>query len=540
MKTYGTLEFIQDEKKRDKIIVKGFQPTVLISRIVPKSWNYERRAVEIDANILNVRNLDMIMYKYPLEIKQPEKWKHYLSLVADNDAIAEKLSKLEHREPDESIFKGKLRDFQKEGLDFLFKTGGNALLADEMGLGKTVQTLAFIASNKDALPVLIVSPLVTLRNWQNEIRRFINTEQKGTLFDGELGEPSVAMIRSGKNADLPNLDFYIINYELLHKRVDDIMKINPRTLVCDEVQNLRSLESNKFKAVRELADHPSIRYRLGLSGTPIYNKGSEIWGIVDILQKGLLGSYSDFIQTFCHDWSWKVMADKQQALAEILREHVMIRRKKSEVLKDLPEKNRYYQHIQVDEEYYNAEIEKMFKKIDQAKDSINQASGNEEKKERIFELSKSYRQSIQAERQVAGIAKAPYVVDYIKDLMELDEKIVVYVHHIAVHDILFRGLYEFNPLRIIGGQKDTVRFDSIDLFQNDDSRRLIICALRAGNVGITITAGNYVIFGELDWSPPVHRQAEDRLHRIGQHKPVFAHYLIGDNTMDEHVQNILT
>ena len=131
-------------------------------------------------------------------------------------------------------------------------------------------------------------------------------------------------------------------------------------------------------------------------------------------------------------------------------------------------------------------------------------------------------------------------MEYIKELMDIDEKIVVFVHHIAVHEILIRGLSEFYPLQIIGGQKDTQRQHAIDKFQNDKNYKLIICGIRAGNVGINLTAASYVIFGELDWSPSVHKQAEDRLHRIGQKKPVFAHYLIGNNTMDETISGKLT
>ena len=158
-----------------------------------------------------------------------------------------------------------------------------------------------------------------------------------------------------------------------------------------------------------------------------------------------------------------------------------------------------------------------------------------------------YQKAISSERQSAGIAKAPFVVKYIKELMELDEKIVVFCHHRIVHEILMKGLSEFNPCHIIGGQTDNQRQDAIDTFQNTDpgeimtwnKRNLLIAGIRAGNVGINLTAASYVIFAELDWSPAIHRQAEDRLHRIGQRKAVFAHYLVGEETLDDTIVNVL-
>ena len=122
--------------------------------------------------------------------------------------------------------------------------------------------------------------------------------------------------------------------------------------------------------------------------------------------------------------------------------------------------------------------------------------------------------------------------------MEIDESVVVFCHHKAIHRLLHESLQEFHPSSIIGGQTDKVRQANIDRFQDGDTK-LMIAGLRAGNLGINLTRAKYVIFGELDWSPAIHRQAEDRLHRIGQKNTVFAYYLIGNGTLDEHVANIL-
>jgi len=122
--------------------------------------------------------------------------------------------------------------------------------------------------------------------------------------------------------------------------------------------------------------------------------------------------------------------------------------------------------------------------------------------------------------------------------MEIEESVVVFCHHRSIHNLLHQNLSDFSPVSIIGGQSDKVRQEQIDKFQNGESK-LMIAGLRAGNVGINLHRARYVIFAELDWSPAIHRQAEDRLHRIGQKNTVFAYYLIGNGTLDNHVANVL-
>ena len=121
--------------------------------------------------------------------------------------------------------------------------------------------------------------------------------------------------------------------------------------------------------------------------------------------------------------------------------------------------------------------------------------------------------------------------------MEIEESVVVFCHHKAIHKLLHEQLTEFSPVSIIGGQSDKDRQNSIDDFQ-DGKSNLMIAGL-AGNVGINLSRARYVVFAELDWSPAIHRQAEDRLHRLGQKNTVFAYYLVGDGTLDNHVADIL-
>ncbi|PIW32976.1 MAG: DNA helicase [Nitrosopumilales archaeon CG15_BIG_FIL_POST_REV_8_21_14_020_37_12] len=394
----------------------------------------------------------------------------------------------------------------------------------------TVQTLSYVTTEKQTFPVLVVAPLVTLNNWEREISKFVKKKSRnGRLIDNESATSTI--IRTGKSQELPATDFYIINYELLYKRMKDLSKLNIRTIVCDEVHNLRSKTTQKYKAVKKLAALPSVSYRIGLSGTPIYNRGSEIWPIVDILKPGLLGSFKEFCEYFCYvneKGKAIVLENKRASLRNELQKHVMLRRKKSDVLKELKDKVRYKEVIDSDTEYYFEELEKIWKKLEEEQKDAETA----------FDKSASYQRAIQSERQIAGIAKLPHVINFVKNIMEIEESVVVFCHHKVIHKLLHESLSEFSPVSIIGGQSDNVRQDQIDKFQKGESK-LMIAGLRAGNVGINLTRAKYVIFAELDWSPAIHRQAEDRLHRIGQKNTVFAYYLIGNGTLDDHVANIL-
>ncbi len=532
LESIGTLEYVLDKySKAWTWKVTGERAVRMISRLIPSAWYGENAGeVIIPDTVESVRQIKIIHDRYPLVILSKTEWQRKLTRTLPPPPAFKPIRHKLKRAKAGGQFRGRLLNFQKEGLDFLLKSSGNALLADEMGLGKTVQTLAYAATEKHAFPMLVVAPLVTLNNWESEIAKFLKRKSRnGRII--ENGSPSVEMIRTGKRAALPKSDIYLINYELLYKRRADLAETGMRTIVCDEVHNLRSKTTQKYKAVKELAALDPIKYRIGLSGTPIYNHGSEIWPIINIIKPGLLGSFKEFCEYFCYvDTKGKaiVLESKRASLRNELQKHVMLRRRKSDVLKELKDKVRYKEVVAADSDYYLKELGKIWTKL-----TAEQRDAKDE-----FERSASYQRAIKSERQIAGIAKMPHVINFVRNIMEIEESVVVFCHHRVIHKMLNESLREFLPVSIIGGQTDAVRTEQIARFQNGSSK-LMIAGIRAGNVGINLTAARYVIFAELDWSPAVHRQAEDRLHRIGQKNSVFAYYLIGSGTLDDHVASVL-
>ncbi|MEE9242371.1 MAG: SNF2-related protein, partial [Nitrosopumilaceae archaeon] len=411
MKQFGKLEYVLDKYSRVwSWKVTGPRAVMMVSKLMPQSWYGDgpHEAIIPDSH-QNVQQIKWILDRYPMEIISKSAWYRKVSSHVSSKKKPNKIEELKRVVPKKQ-FKGKLLNFQKEGLDFLLKSSGNALLADEMGLGKTVETLAYLATEKNAFPVLVIAPLVTLNNWQREIVKFLKKKSRnGRLIDN--ASPTSSIIRNGKSKDLGKFDFYIINYELLNKRKEDLAKLNLKTIVCDEVQNLRSKTTKKYSAVKQLAAIDSIQYRIGLSGTPIYNRGSEIWPIVDILRPGMLGSFKEFCEYFCYvndKGNAIVLENKRKSLRDELKKYVMLRRKKSDVLKELKEKVRYKEFIDSDSDYYLKELNKIWQKHEEELKSAETA----------FAKSSSHQRAIQSERQAAGIAKIPHVINFVKNIME--------------------------------------------------------------------------------------------------------------------------
>ena len=403
MANFGNLEFVLDRYSGTWCWkISGSRAVNMVAKLIPRAWYGDKpdEAIVSD-NDENVKHLKWIAERYQLVILSKSVWKRKIASLVVKKRRIPKIEKLEKATPSNQ-FRGTLLDFQREGLDFLLKSSGNALLADEMGLGKTVQTLAYLSKEKNAFPALIIAPLVTLTHWQREIEKFLKKKSKNGKINSNAS-PTSTMIRIGKSNEIGDYDFYIINYELLHKRQNDLAKLSINSIVCDEVQHLRSKTTQKYAAVKKLAAKESVKYRVGLSGTPIYNRGSEIWPIVDILKPGLLGNFKEFCEYFCWvDEKGKaiVLDNKRDTLRKQLTTHVMLRRKKSDVLKDLKDKVRYPEVIASDERFYKSELDKIWKKLEEEQSYAETA----------FDKSASYHRAIESERQAAGLAKLKHVV----------------------------------------------------------------------------------------------------------------------------------
>jgi SNF2 family DNA or RNA helicase len=226
MANFGTLEYVMDKFSGTwSWKITGERAVAMVSRIMPQAWygDGEFEAIVPDEP-RNIRQIKWIMDRYPLEILSKNVWQKKLPPPAKPvSKKPKKTERLQLANPSKQ-FRGTLLNFQREGLDFLLKSSGNALLADDMGLGKTPMSLAYLASEKNAFPALIVAPLVTLQNWQREIDKFLKRKSRnGRIVEDEA--PTSTIIRVGKSEDLGKYDIYIINYEL--QKIPGSLKTKP-------------------------------------------------------------------------------------------------------------------------------------------------------------------------------------------------------------------------------------------------------------------------------------------------------------------------
>jgi SNF2 family DNA or RNA helicase len=490
-----------------------------LNRLIPEAWSLRSDQIALSDTLSNVETLDWVMVRFPLTVDPAaqDAWNERLEDIRRAHERRENIEVLLPAAPD-SQFNGTLREFQKVGLDFLLKTGGRALLADEMGLGKGVAAIAYIATAEDVFPVCIVAPLVTLKHWGREIERFLKVGQR---------VPNVKVIRVGKRETILPADIYLINYELLSKRVEDMYGL-VRTVIFDEIQALRNTSTHRYRAALELIGNREVKHVLGLSGTPIHNNGAEIWPITNLIRPGLLGEYKEFVAQYCTFTYGKVSVREPPALYALLRQEFMLRRRIVEVLRELPPKIRVKEYVEADLEFYEREVAKILNQLDA------KTAGAKTRFER-----KAYEQhALTQERKVAALSKIPHVIKWVQSCLESDQPIIVYFHHLDTLDSLKRYLSHWSPCIIVGGQRDTERDEEIQRFQRGGSK-LMLAGIRAGSLGISLTASSIVVFAELDWTPAMHKQAEGRSHRMGQDRQVLAYYLIAEGTLDEKIAEIL-
>ena len=513
---YGTVSY---NNRRRCWTVKG-EPCVieLCKRLFPGSDHDRRGEARFTDHRRIVGELNWIMLRYPLEIaaRDRERWEKAITSARSYAASRERvLGGLQEREAPEGMFLGTLRPFQKKGLAWLCATP-RGLLADEMGLGKTLQALCALCSLR-LFPAIIVVPPHLVRNWKAEIARFIR-------IDGHL--PRVHEIKGLTPYALPEADLYIMHYLLLRGWKEILPNLHFRAVVFDEAQELRRAGTEKYSAASLLAE--SCDRVIGLSGTPIYNQGGEIWNVVNILDYHFLGDWESFTREWCYGYGNNIVIKPELLGEHLRREGLMLRRTKAEVLPELPEKRRLVQEIDADDSVYLRLMQPVLEKLRLLKnDGTLTASA---KALMIDQIS-------QGERQATGIAKAPYVCQFVRTLLENGERVLLFAHHHAVMDRYKEELKAFQPVFITGRETGAAKEEAAEAFMQGETD-LCCVSLRAAS-GLNLQRASCVVFGELDWSPAVHSQAEDRAHRIGQKDSLLCYYLVSPRGSDADIQEAL-
>ena len=429
-----------------------------------------------------------------------------------------------------------LRDYQVSGVKWLYticKCGFGGILADEMGLGKSLQTIMFIKKmyeeNKDS-KFLIVCPTALVYNWENEFNKFA-PDLSYQVFAGNRQERQELLQKYDGN-------IYITSYGLLREDLDIYETKDYRVFVIDEAQNIKNPKTGLTKAVKSITSETKI----ALTGTPIENTITELWSIFDFIMPGFLSSLVKFQQKY----NIKDFDEDTNKLLTNLKAQVkpfILRRKKKDVIKDLPakiENNIFIDLNEMQKKYYAAEV----KRVNDEMDKLVNTGGFTKNKMMILALLTRLRQicihpSIYDANYKGESAKMEALLDTVKELVSNGHKILLFTSFktalYLVKDALNKE--DISTYVIDGSVPSKQRQILVDAF-NKDKTNVFLIMLKSGGTGLNLTSADVVIHLDLWWNPQAENQATDRTHRIGQTKTVEVIKLICKGTIEEKILSL--
>ena len=411
-----------------------------------------------------------------------------------------------------AVLGGELAPFQWAAVHYALDAR-RCFLADEQGLGKTVEALATLEAD-GAFPALVVCPAALKLNWERETLHW-------------LPHRSVALIE-GRMAVPPTADITILNYEIVAAHRESLGRLKPRALVVDESHYVKNPQAKRTQAVRKLA--ASVvdgGLRLALSGTPVLNHAEELVSQLRVIGRlEDFGSGAQFARRFRGDQS-------EERLHWHLRRRCFVRRLKSEVLPQLPAKRQVVVPVALSNatEYRLAEEDVIAWLRSQPLDlrELNAKIAATLRAQRLAQLGTLQR--------LAARGKLSAALSWIADFLASGEPLVVFARHVEVQEALIARFPD--AAHLIGRDSAAAREAAVQAFQQPDGPQLLVGATRVAGQGITLTRASNVAFLELEWTPAMHDQAEDRCHRIGQHDAVTAWYLLAADTIDETMAELI-
>lgn len=537
MKTYGKVVHLEPNPAYGKVVARGgwlldAEPHVVIraKRVFAQvSGSYSGKLVLSDS--LDVcRDLAWFLERYPLEMSECDRRHLEASAKEHHDReslVHQMLTGMAQARKFELAVPP--REYQRVAADLALRMRG-LLIADDVGLGKTCSAICML-SEPQTRPALVVTLTHLTKQWQRELARFApslqtHVLQKTTPYDltAQKGTKPGQQILPGNFPDV-----IISTYTKLFGWAETLAPL-VRSVVFDEIQELRHGEkSDKGKAAYAIADKAA--YRVGLSATPIYNYGGEIYNVLRALSPTALGTRAEFITEWCEGIEGKWRIREPKAFGAFLRDSgLMLRRTREDVGRELPEVVRVSHEVETDD--------RPLKDITSAAERL--AHIILEKNETVRgEKWRAGEELNNLVRHATGVAKAPYVAEFVRMLVENGEQVVLFGWHRDCYAIWSERLREYSPALYTGSESFAQKDQARKRFLEGETPVLIM-SLRSG-AGLDGLQGvcRTVVFGELDWSPGVHEQCIGRVHRDGQGGSVVAYYLIANEGSDPVVADTL-
>ncbi|HNS19626.1 MAG TPA: DEAD/DEAH box helicase [Sedimentisphaerales bacterium] len=472
---------------------------------------------------------------HPLAAIGLEQWKDEIGEFhadAEFDAHIERIRAVEKYQPAiPSTLQATLRPYQVDGFVWLARLaewGVGACLADDMGLGKTIEALALILHRASQGPTLVAAPTSVCANWVSEAQRFAPTLRPVRFGIGDLGRREDVLKALGP------FDLAICSYTLLQQEADAIKDVQFATIVLDEAQAIKNAATKRSSAAMNLTGG----FRMICTGTPIENRLAELWNLFRFINPGLLGSEERFRERFVRPIEGGHDPHASHILKAIVQPFIL-RRTKSQVLEDLPPRTESMRLVELSPEE-RALHESLRQRALERLEGAKHMDKGQAHIQVLAELMKLRRcccnpRLVMPNCGLTG-SKLEAFAELVDELLENQHKALVFSQFVD-HLTLLREHLDERKIRyqyLDGATPAKTRQKRIDAFQNGEGA-LFLISLKAGGLGLNLTAADYVIHMDPWWNPAVEDQASDRAHRIGQTRPVTVYRLVAADTIEEKI-----
>ncbi|TEB07793.1 ATP-dependent helicase HepA [Pelotomaculum schinkii] len=444
-------------------------------------------------------------------------------------------------------FYGSLRRYQLAGaswLLFLRRFGLGGCLADDMGLGKTIQWIAYLLKVQEnenpPCPSLLICPTSVLGNWQKELARFAPS-LKVQLHYGPQRAKGPDFLSS-----IEGVGLVITSYNLAHIDEEDLAAVEWDCICLDEAQNIKNAYTKQAAAVRKFKG----RHRIAMTGTPMENRLTELWSLFDFINPGYLGSSKEFNRSFISAIEKKGDATDIGRVQKLIRPFLLRRVKNDPAIElDLPEKQEQKEYIPLTVEQaslYESVLEDLFNKLEKSDGMARRGLilSTLMKLKQICDHPALFLKEGPLENINAGSKKVERLLEMIAELRQQGDRCLIFTQFIRMgqllQEVILKELGE-ESYYLHGGTPRKERDEMVARFQDTGSHNynIFILSLKAGGLGLNLTAANHVFHFDRWWNPAVENQATDRSHRIGQNRHVMVHKFISLGTMEERIDEVL-
>jgi len=521
-KLLSAKELIQPTEQHGRFIKMSDGRFIALSKKLHKELERARSLVQADKKVMRLHPSSPLNFDGFLKATNAEVDNEWEERVANIRKVKNK------RYNTPAGLNADLRDYQVDGFKWLSQLsdlGFGACLADDMGLGKTIQALTLLLKRKAKGPTLVVAPASVCENWQREVTKFTPALNPIIFSESENRERAIKKAKKG--------DLVIVTYGLLNSSGELFQSKKWGTVILDEAQMIKNHQAKRTKAAHAL----NADFKMITTGTPIENNLLELWSLFEFINPGLLGNK----RAFFNSYSKSIEIDHNRSSMKQLKELVkpfILRRKKMDVLDDLPPKTEIPLHIEMTQNelgIYEALRDKAVTEMAESTDNVQFLI--------LAHLTKLRRAcchtSLATKKKKGESSKLNQLIELMEELKAGGHKVLIFSQFVDFLKLAAEQLdnNKFSYQYLDGSTPVKKRLKLVDKFQNGEGDAFLI-SLKAGGTGLNLTAADYVIHLDPWWNPASEDQASDRAHRIGQQRPVTVYRFITKGTVEEKISKL--